>query len=44
MESQEYGAHRPRVGGPGQTLGSAFMKRGADHVRVVVDILREQSI
>jgi hypothetical protein len=44
MESQEYGAHGPRMGSPRQTLGSAFMKRGADHVRVVVDILREQSL
>jgi hypothetical protein len=37
-------AHRLRVGSPGQTLGSAFTKRSADHVRVLVDILREQSI
>ena len=44
MESQEYGAHRLRVGSPGQALRSAFMKRGADRVRVVVDVLREQSI
>jgi hypothetical protein len=36
--------HRPRVGSPGRMLGSAFTKRGADHVRAVVDILREQSI
>jgi hypothetical protein len=43
MDHKSYGAHRPRVGSPGQTLGSAFMKRGTDHVRVV-DILREQSI
>ena len=36
--------HRPRVGSPGRMLGSAFRKRGADHVRVVVDVHPEQSI